>query len=174
MDTTVILAQPRGSRLRAAAGYVVWLAPPGAAEDRCIRIGESRRGDPPNRGIRIGRFDANFSPIQILDLGAQAAPRCPCAYRGVENAKNSYWYLEPLCLWLLDTESQLRIVEKTLTSAKKRSQNALRPTDLKRAMEYKRLLLDIPTPFFGGRRSKDSNGKRRSTVRPTRARTEPD
>ena len=44
----------------------------------------------------------------------------------------------------MDTESHLRIGEKTLSSAKKRSQNALRPTDIPRIskMQILRPLLD--------------------------------
>ena len=108
---------------------------------------ESGRGDPPNRGIRIGRFDAIFSPILVLDLGARTAPRCPCTYRGVENAKNSYWYLEPLCLWWMDTESHLRIGEKNAHQCEK--------TLPKRspANGYPKDITGVETRPFGAQRS---------------------
>ena len=147
MDTTVILAQPRVSQLRAAAVYVDLAGSVdlgrSSAEIDSYQWGKFSR-DPLNRGIRIGRFDAKFSPILVLDLGAQTAPRCPCQYRGVQNAKEIHWNPVPLCVWLLDTESHLRIGEKTLSSAKKRSQNALRPTDIPRLskMQILRPLLD--------------------------------
>ena len=59
MDTTVILAQLRGSRLRADVVYVDDRAWPGIRGNRCLRVGEFGAGIPlfrPEIGLRVGEF----------------------------------------------------------------------------------------------------------------------
>ena len=55
MDTTVILAQPRVSRLRADAVYVLWRGCGERTENRGNKYGRFARG-PPFSGLRIGEF----------------------------------------------------------------------------------------------------------------------
>ena len=116
---------PSGCRLRRSVG---------------LESGIRGRAGALSVGATGGTFDpaesgpliVEFTKTEFLSVDETWTPRVSSIDRGVENAKNSHWYLEPLCLWLLDTESQLRIGEKTLSSAKKRSQTALRPTDIPR------------------------------------------
>ena len=72
MDTTVILAQPRVSRLRAAAVYVDHRGCPGAADIGVIHSGLSR-GPPPNPWFSTGQTCAKI-PLSVREIWPPEAP----------------------------------------------------------------------------------------------------
>ena len=102
------------------------------------KVGMVRQTGAPSVGATGGTFDPpesgpltlEFTKTEFLSVDETWTPRVSSIDRGVENSKEIHLNPMPLCLWLLDTESHLRIGEKTLTSAKKRSQNTLGPTDI--------------------------------------------
>ena len=81
MDTTVILAQPRVSQLRAAAGYVHWRSFAERIPDPGFCSPGFARGPPKNRPNRslvqaqICEKNAKSTPKHVRDLVAQTAPQ---------------------------------------------------------------------------------------------------